>query len=161
LLNRPGNAGLHPGMASPILRGMNHSCRLVLVLLPGLLLTGCSAPALTGAWYSRVQFTSGDFTDMKDLEFMYAFHGDGTVTESSNDDGAPPVPPAYGVWSHTGGNRYEAFYVFYTTRMLEKREMGWGPAGRGEFSEKIELAPDGNSFESTIKLNMFDAAGKP
>ena len=35
---------------------------------------------------------------MKDLEFMYVFNVGGTMTASSNYDGAPPVPPAYGVW---------------------------------------------------------------
>ena len=36
--------------------------------------------------------------ETKDLEFMYAFNVSGTMTESSNYDAAPPVPPAYGVW---------------------------------------------------------------
>ena len=33
---------------------------------------------------------------MKNLEFMYVFDADGTMTESSNYDSFPPGPPAYG-----------------------------------------------------------------
>jgi hypothetical protein len=37
------------------------------------------------------------------------------MTESSNYDASPPVPPAYGVWRAVGDS-YEAKYVFYTTK---------------------------------------------
>lgn len=68
-----------------------------------LLATACAAPAdrkspLVGAWRSSLQFESGAFAAIKDLEFMYVFNEGGTMMESSNYDGAPPVPPAYGVW---------------------------------------------------------------
>jgi len=70
-------------------------------------LAGCapgrsdSNESLMGAWRSQVQFTSGPFATVRDLEFMYVVHADGTLTESSNYDAAPPVPPAYGVWRET------------------------------------------------------------
>ena len=95
---------------------------------------------------------------------MYVFNHGGTMTESSNFDSAPPVPPAYGAWRSTGSRRFEAVYEFYTTRPPEKPEQvaqGWAPAGRGELTERIELAADGNSFESTIHLRLLDAAGNP
>ena len=56
-------------------------------------------PGLVGAWRGKVQFTSGAFAATTNLEFCYVFNEGGTMTESSNYDGAPPVPPAYGVWS--------------------------------------------------------------
>src|SRR4051812_33684080 len=64
-----------------------------------LLISGCtvttstSAPmpvaeadGLTGAWRSKIQFTTGSFAAVKDLEFMYVFNAGGTMTESSNYD---------------------------------------------------------------------------
>jgi hypothetical protein len=72
------------------------------------------------------------------------------------------VPPAYGVWREAGSGRFEAVYVFYTTKPPEKPDQlmqGWTPAGRGELTERIELAPDARSFESTITLRLFDTAG--
>ncbi len=138
---------------------------LIALLLP---LCGCASAPLTGAWRSHVQFASGDFAAAKDLEFLYVFNpGDGrggTMTESSNYDAAPPVPPAYGVWREVGPGRFEALYVFYTTKPPEKAEQivqGWGPAGRGELTERITLAADGKSFESAITLKLFDPAGRP
>jgi hypothetical protein len=53
---------------------------------------------LPGSWRSKVQFEDGAFASIKDLEFMYVFNAGGTLTESSNYDGAPPVPPAYEIW---------------------------------------------------------------
>lgn len=85
------------------------------------------------------------------------------MTESSNYDSAPPVPPAYGTWRSLGGREFEALYVFYTTRPPEKADQiaqGWMPAGRGELTERIKLAPDGRSFESAIALRLFDPAGR-
>src|SRR3990167_7553565 len=63
---------------------------------------------LVGSWRSRVQFKTGAFVQVKDLEFMYAFNAGGTMTESSNYDASPPVPPAYGVWRMVGPRQYEA-----------------------------------------------------
>src|SRR6188768_4072718 len=74
-----------------------------------------SAP-LVGAWRGSVQFTTGAFAMTKDLEFMYAFNAGGTMTESSNYDGAPPVPPAYGVWRRVGKQKFEAKYAYYWTK---------------------------------------------
>lgn len=71
---------------------------------------------LVGAWRSQVQFTSGAFAEVKDLELMYAFNSGGTMTESSNYDGSPPVPPAYGVWRKVAVGQYEARYSFYVTK---------------------------------------------
>ena len=73
---------------------------LALVLL--CLLPGCGSPALVGAWKSNIQFKDGAFAEVKDLEFLYVFNAGGTMTESSNYDGSPPVPPAYGAWKEVG-----------------------------------------------------------
>ena len=63
---------------------------------------------LVGEWRAQLQFTSGAFAPVKDLEFMYAFNQGGTMTESSNYDASPPVPPAYGIWRKVGTKEFEA-----------------------------------------------------
>jgi len=119
---------------------------------------------LVGAWRSQVRFTSGALAEIKDLEFLYVFNAGGTMTESSNYDGAPPVPPAYGVWKSTGPRKYEAKYVFYVTRPPASfddvaKGGGWLPAGHGVLTEKITLAADDNSYRSTISYAAFDRNG--
>lgn len=125
-----------------------------------------AAPALVGEWRARLQFSSGAFAPIKDLEFMYVFNAGGTMTESSNYDGAPPVPPAYGIWRQTGPNQFEAKYEFYVTKAPARFEEitsggGWLPAGRGVFFEAITLSADGKSFTSQIRYEAFDTAGTP
>ena len=64
---------------------------LPLVLI---VVVGCATPDngdLVGAWRSKLQFQSGDFAAIRDLEFMYVFNPGGTMTESSNYDAAPPA----------------------------------------------------------------------
>ena len=127
---------------------------------------GRSADELKGAWRTQIRFANGAFASMKDLEFMYVFNQGGTMTESSNYDAAPPVPPAYGVWRATGPRQFEAKYVFYLTAPPKKLEeltggAGWGPAGFGEFKERIQLSQDGQTYTSTIEYSPFDTQGKP
>jgi hypothetical protein len=124
------------------------------------------ATELLGQWRAQLQFTSGAFATIKDLEFMYVFNSGGTMTESSNYDAAPPVPPAYGIWRNTGPKQFELKYEFYVTKAPAAFEEitkggGWGPAGRGVFVERITLSDDGKSYTSKIKYDQFDAAGKP
>ena len=121
---------------------------------------------LVGQWRASLPFTSGAFAPVKDLEFMYVFNPGGTMTESSNYDAAPPVPPAYGIWRKVGPREFEAKYEFYVTKAPAafdeiSKGGGWGPAGRGVFVERITLSDDGKSFTSKIKYDQFDAAGKP
>lgn len=128
-------------------------------------LTGQKAPALVGAWTTKVQFRTGAFAAVKDLEFMMVFNQGGTMTESSNYDGAPPVPPAYGIWRKMGGNRYQAKYVFYNPKAPIKFEDissggGWMPAGKGILLEDITLASNGGTYKSKLTLKMFDTSGK-
>lgn len=126
-----------------------------------------SAPSpLRGAWQSNVQFSSGAFAPIKDLRFLYVFNAGGTMTESSNYDGAPPVPPAYGVWREISPNKFEAKYVFYITKAPAAFQDiagggGWLPTGHGVLTETITLGDDGNSFDSTIHYDAFDMSGKP
>lgn len=92
-----------------------------------------ASPELLGQWRAQLQFTSGAFAAIKDLEFMYVFNSGGTMTESSNYDGAPPVPPAYGIWRNTGPKQFEVKYEFYVTKAPAAFEEiskggGWGPA---------------------------------
>ncbi len=123
-----------------------------------------AAATLTGAWRSQIEFWDGPLGGVKGLEFMVAFHGDGTLTESSNYDSAPPVPPAYGVWRRTGARAFEAHYEFYMTKAPPAGTSlsgGWLPAGRGLLDERITLAEDGKSFTSTIHLQMLGEDGQP
>ena|ERR1041384_7163240 len=142
-----------------------------------LLVTGCATSSpnfhetaggdiLVGAWRSKVQFKSGDWAKVKDLEFLYVFNPGGTMVESSNYAAAPPVPPAYGVWRKTGPRQYEAKYLFFTTKPPAQFEdiakgNGWQPTGYGVLVERITLAEDGKSYKSAMKYNPFDQAGKP
>jgi hypothetical protein len=127
---------------------------------------GAAAADLQGEWRAKLQFSSGAFASIKDLEFMYSFNQGGTMTESSNYDAAPPVPPAYGIWRKVSGREYEVKYEFYVTKPPANFEeitkgSGWGPAGRGVFVERITLSEDGKSFTSKIKYDQYDTAGKP
>ncbi|WP_309714195.1 hypothetical protein [Armatimonas sp.] len=131
----------------------------------GLAQTRKATDSLAGAWQGKVQFTTGAFAAVKDLEFMYAFHVGGTMTESSNYDSAPPAPPAYGVWRKTGSRTYEAKYRFFQPKAVTSAEElikggGWAPDGYGILSQKITLAADGNSFNSKLSLKLFSKDGK-
>jgi len=165
-------------MASATLRGFSR--RKMTISMPrstrgaiavALLAAGCMRdqqappPALIGAWRSTIQFETGAFASIKDLEFMYVFNAGGTLTESSNYDGAPPVPPAYGVWRQLGPAEFEARYEFYVTSPSPpeafKTGAGWLPSGRGVFTERITLSADGQSFTSTMKYEALGVKGEP
>ncbi len=136
-------------------------------LIAVLVAAGCAQkPApIVGAWRSSIQFEDGAFAAIHDLEFMYVFNAGGTLTESSNYDSAPPVPPAYGVWREIGPREYEAKYEYFATAPAEAPEFqnaaAWLPAGRGLFTERITIAQDGRSFTSTLHYEPVDAKGKP
>jgi hypothetical protein len=120
---------------------------------------------LVGEWRAKLQFTSGAFASIKDLEFMYVFNQGGTMTESSNYDASPPVPPAYGIWRKVGAREFEVKYEFYVTKAPTAfddiaKGGGWAPAGRGVFVERITIGEDGKTFTSKIKYDQFDTAGK-
>jgi ketosteroid isomerase-like protein len=128
-----------------------------------------AAPAATpqglaGAWRSTVQFEAGAFAGIKDLQFMYTFHTGGTLTESSNYDAAPPVPPAYGAWREVKPGEYEAKYEFFVSKAPKQfadvaSAGGWMPGGRGVLVERIVLGDDGRTFRSTLTLDVFDETG--
>jgi hypothetical protein len=120
---------------------------------------------LIGAWRGKVQFNNGVYAEIKDFEFMYVFNSGGTMTESSNYDGVPPTPPAYGIWKKTGEKEYETRYEFYWNKVPDSYEElaksgGFPNVGYGVLTEKITLSDDGKSYSSTIKFNLFDQSGK-
>jgi hypothetical protein len=123
-----------------------------------------SAP-LIGAWRSTIEFETGAFAEITDLQFIYVFNAGGTLTESSNYDGAPPVPPAYGVWRRIGPKVFEARYEFFSTAPSEvdafMKGAGWPPSGRGVFTERIEISADAQRFTSTIRYEAFGKRGEP
>lgn len=158
---------MKPIFAFPGGRRFALSCALSATLLA----TGCAATTqiapepLVGAWRSSLQFETGAFAAIKDLEFMYVFNAGGTLTESSNYDAAPPVPPAYGVWREVGPNEFEAKYEYYATAPSGQADFlkgaGWLPSGRGVFTERIKLAADAQSFTSTIRYDALGLRGEP
>jgi hypothetical protein len=120
---------------------------------------------LVSAWKGKIQFTTGIYAEIKDFEFMWVFNSGGTMTESSNYDGVPPTPPAYGIWKKTGEKEYEAHYEFYWNKVPASYEElakagGFPNAGYGVLSENITLSDDGKSYSSTIKFNLYDQTGK-
>ena len=136
-----------------------------------LLSTSCAgvrpteSPALVGAWRSSIQFETGPFAALKDLQFMYVFDAGGTLTESSNYDAAPPVPPAYGVWRAIGPEEFEAKYEFFSTALATPAKpltgAGWLPSGHGVLTERIRLSPDHRAFTSTIRYEAFGMRDEP
>jgi hypothetical protein len=125
-----------------------------------------SGASLVGAWHGRVKFNSGGFAAIGDLEIMYVFNEGGTMTESSNYDASPPVPPAYGVWRQLGPGRFEAKYLFFWTKAPQAfgdlaSGGGWLPAGHGVIRQDITVAEDGKAFQSTISYELLDQAGQP
>jgi hypothetical protein len=120
---------------------------------------------LVGAWKGKVQFKTGAYAGITDFEFMYVFNSGGTMTESSNYDGVPPTPPAYGIWKKMGEKEYESHYEFYWNKVPASYEElaktgGFPNAGYGVLLEKIILSDDGKSYSSTIKFNLYDQSGK-
>lgn len=154
---------------------MTRICRTAVVALAFASLASCTrapgptpgpTPALVGAWKSHVQFSGGMLAPVKDLAFLYVFNAGGTLTESSNYDASPPVPPAYGEWRSTAAGRFEAKYTFFnssppTDPSAFVSGAGWPPGGSGILTERITMAADGRSYDSSITLEMFDSAGKP
>jgi hypothetical protein len=151
---------------------MKKSLLMVPVFLAVFFAAGCQTKEttvvgdLTGTWRGKVQGKSGALAAMKGLEFMYVFHADGTMTESSNYDASPPCPPAYGVWRKVGVRQFEAKYEFFTGNPPASFDEiakggGWAPGGRGVLTEKFTLSAAGNAFASTIRLELFDPQGKP
>ena len=89
-------------------RGFAFSAVLTFLSLSIACTSDTATAPLIGAWRSSIEVHTGAFAEITDLEFMYVFNAGGTLTESSNYDGAPPVPPAYGVWRMIGPNEFEA-----------------------------------------------------
>jgi hypothetical protein len=112
-----------------------------------------------------VQFDSGAFAAVKDFEFLYVFNEGGTMTESSNYDAAPPVPPAYGIWREVGPGEFEARYEFFSMAPSPPAEFmkgaGWLPAGRGILTERIKISGDGQTYTSTIRYEALGPRGEP
>lgn len=149
---------------------LSTTCAMALSVIatpsPCLAQAGQGADNLVGAWRGQVQFATGAFAETKDLDFMYAFNIGGTMTESSNYDAMPPVPPAYGVWRKVGPRKYEAKYQFYQNKAVASADElvkagGWAPDGHGTLLQKITLSADGKAFDSRVTLELFDKQGQP
>ena len=87
------------------------------------------------------------------------------MTESSNYDGAPPVPPAYGIWQKVAENKFELHYEYFNSKPPAKfedisRGAGWLPGGRGTIKEVVTISSDGKTFHSDIDFVLKDQYGK-
>jgi hypothetical protein len=76
------------------------------------------------------------------------------------------VAPAYGAWEQVGPGEFAARYEFFVTRPPQKVEElatggGWMPDGRGVFDERIRVAADGATFDSTFRYTPLKADGSP
>ncbi len=116
---------------------------------------------LVGAWQGKLQFTSGAFAENQGSRVYVRLQRRGTMTESSNYDAAPPVPPAYGAWKKVGLRKYEAKYHFFQSKPVTTADElikggGWAPDGYGILAQKMTLSADGKSFDSRIALELFD-----
>ena len=148
----------------------------VVIAVCSVILSGCARAAappeagngpLIGAWHSKIVFSNGPLTDMKGLQFLYAYNAGGTMTESSNyDEAANSSPPAYGIWKRIDARTFATKYMFFTTRTPAPGDGAtngndWWPDGHGIINEKITLSADGQTYASTITLNLFDRGGAP
>jgi hypothetical protein len=121
---------------------------------------------LVGEWRTKIQFKEGILEPYKDMEFMYVFNAGGTLTESSNHDSDPPVPPAYGIWRQTAPREFQIKYEYYATEAPADIATllnggGWKPSARGVLKENIKLSNDGKTYISQVRFDLFDPAGKP
>lgn len=122
---------------------------------------------IIGQWRSQIQFSTGAFASVKDLEIMYVFNYGGTMTESSNYDAAPPVPPAYGIWRKINSQKFAIKYEHYVTKAPDNAKIediwgGWLPSStRAVLSEIITLSDDGETFSSVIKYEALDKNNNP
>lgn len=118
---------------------------------------------LVGAWRTQVQFKGGALADLHDLEIMYSFNEGGTLTQSSNYDGTPPVPPGYGLWRQTGPRTFELKYASYAPAKFVKagRKAAWVPSGRGLYTETLQLSADSSTYTSRIVYDLVDPSGAP
>jgi hypothetical protein len=121
---------------------------------------------LTGEWRAKIQFKDGILEPYKDMEFMYSFNAGGTLTESSNHDSDPPVPPAYGIWRQTAPREFQIKYEYYATEAPADIATllnggGWKPSARGVLKENIKLSNDGKTYISQVRFDLFDLTGKP
>ena len=146
-------------------RGCTFATALALLSLSSACTSRTDPAPLVGAWRSTIQFETGAFAETADLEFMYVFNAGGTLTESSNYDAAPPVPPAYGVWRMVAPNVFEARYEFFSNALPEAdafvKGTGWPPSGHGVLTERIEVSPDAQTFTSAIQYEAFGTRGEP
>jgi hypothetical protein len=149
-----------------MLRAVTRIGILTLALAAGARESRAQGDDLVGAWRGKVTFSSGMFASLKGLEYMYVFNAGGTMTESSNYDGVPPVPPAYGIWKKSAPRTYELKYQFYQTKAVStndelRKNGGFLPDGYGIITQTVTLSADGRTFTSRIAVAMFDNDGKP
>lgn len=103
-------------------------------------------PTLVGAWEVTASRARGVGKN------MLTFSSDGTFFRSG--DTHPVVSGGHGAWKLVGPNRYQASYVSFTFDPSGK----WTGVNRNNL--ELNLGPDGNAFNGTVKSSNRDLEDK-
>ena len=110
---------------------------------------GQSASGLVGTWTQTVNLPA----PLPPLQSLQVFNRGGTAVETSNE---PPGTrsPMFSTWKHMGGRLYAATGVHFI----------FNPAtgefqGTRKINRTIELAPDGQSYDTVASVTTFDPSG--
>jgi hypothetical protein len=108
-----------------------------------------SARGLVGTWSQTVNLPA----PLPPLQSLQVFNRGGTAVETSNE---PPGTrtPMFSTWKHMGGRLYSATGVHF----IFNPQTG-GYQGTRKINRTIELAPDGQSYETVARVTTFDPSG--
>ena len=110
-----------------------------------------SAP-LQGVWDSQVTLTDCNGFTLAVFRAYEMFHQGGTLT---NTDNTPPTlhGPGFGTWERVDGRKCTAPFQFFNFNSDGTF------AGVQKIARQIRLAPDGNSYTSTVTFETYDPNG--
>lgn len=108
---------------------------------------------IEGLWNSQVTVTNCQTgAVMRQFQAMNLFIHGGTVTDT---DVQPPSThgPAFGTWQASGGAQYTSVFQLY------RYNPDGSFAGANKVTRSITLGVDGNSFNSTLAIDVEDPTG--
>ena len=127
--------------------------------------TSVSPPPLTGAWRASIDVKSGAFTDGQGprvhVRVPHRPHAHRVVEPRRGAAGAAGLRRLAIRPGQRDGLRGQVRVLHDRAVTPEefKAGAGWLPSGRGVFTERITVAPDGRTFTSTIRYELFDPMG--
>lgn len=116
---------------------------------------------IEGLWSSQVIITDCHGTTMRTFSALNLFGRGGTVVDV---DSQPPTGhgPGLGVWASAGRSQSSPTSPQYSSSFeLFRFNTDGSFAGYQQIGRTISLAPDGQSFTSTISAAMLDTSGNP